>query len=130
MILALHVCRVSVSMHALILCFVLVIALCQPGTYSESGLEPCKNCSPYYYQLNYGSSSCEPCDDLTNVAHDVCITPTTTYAVVISFINAHSNIFLWLYVYSFIAGLYYCKSIACISHFTITISIQTTIGWV
>ena len=56
-------------------------ALCESGTYSESGLEPCKNCPALHYQLNSGSTKCQPCsDDMTAI--DSCMPSSTMDAKV------------------------------------------------
>ena len=40
-----------------------ILALCVPHTFSEDGLTPCSHCPLNYYQLDYGSTDCIPCDD-------------------------------------------------------------------
>ena len=35
--------------------------MCVPGTYSASGVEPCKPCAKGYYQPEGGKLSCFPC---------------------------------------------------------------------
>ncbi|XP_065290015.1 sushi, von Willebrand factor type A, EGF and pentraxin domain-containing protein 1-like [Dermacentor albipictus] len=34
---------------------------CRPGTFSETGLRPCKRCRKCHYQPDYGTASCTPC---------------------------------------------------------------------
>ena len=36
-------------------------ALCQPGSYSPTGMEPCFLCDKGYYQTKEGQSSCLEC---------------------------------------------------------------------
>ena len=69
--------------------FLLLLALCNPGTYSRSGVQPCENCPPDKYQSNYGATNCEPCNNLTNTTDDVCKTAThiPTETMVITFTN-------------------------------------------
>ena len=66
-------------------------ALCQPGTYSESGLEPCDNCPSLHYQLNSGSTRCQPCTD-TIATIDSCLASSSTDTVVNSKIKHCSTV--------------------------------------
>ena len=43
------------------LSFLLLIALCLPGTKSPNGLEICETCSKGYYEVEYGQTNCTAC---------------------------------------------------------------------
>ncbi|XP_019857851.1 PREDICTED: uncharacterized protein LOC109586118 isoform X1 [Amphimedon queenslandica] len=43
-------------------------ALCAPGTYSDTGYEPCQKCPVSHYQTLYGSKFCLPCTKESNIS--------------------------------------------------------------
>ena len=38
-----------------------LLAYCEPGSISDTRFPPCTACDEGYYQLNFGSKSCEKC---------------------------------------------------------------------
>ena len=46
----------------------LYLALCAPGTYSDTGYEPCQKCPISHYQRLYGSKFCLPCTKESDVS--------------------------------------------------------------
>ena len=54
------------------------IALCLPNTYSDTGMEPCIQCPPTHYQIEYGSSECSFCTNETSFLDECIITEETT----------------------------------------------------
>ena len=53
-----HAC--CIIMIFLIPCHI-ITAYCEHGTKSENGFQPCNPCEEGFYQLKYGSKSCEKC---------------------------------------------------------------------
>ena len=62
------------------------IALCQPNTYSDTGMEPCTQCRPTHYQTEYGSSECSFCTNETSYLDECMIAEATTTTTTSQFI--------------------------------------------
>ena len=43
--------------------YLICIALCLPGSYSQSGMEPCNNCPINTYQPLFGGKHCLVCEE-------------------------------------------------------------------